>query len=181
MMIFKRLLLKIRKRSLLKSFRSYGSDLDIDFNAVYVHPEKMSFGNNVFINRQSFFSGNIVFNNNIMVGPRLMAFSNNHTFGKLGKSIMSYNKEYSWGQITIQDECWLGADVKIFGNVTIGFGSVIAGGAVITKSVPPFSLVVGSNKIIRKIFTKEESEQHLKLLEYKEETIDKILKDYQQL
>lgn len=176
--MFHKILHLYKKQKILKRFLNFGKNLDIDFNSVFVEPERMSFGDNVFINRNAFLSGSIIINNNIMIGPYLTAFSDNHTFGKVGKSIMSYSKEYNPGKIIIQDECWLGANVCVFGNVTIGIGSIIAGGAIITKDIPPFSLVIGSNKIIKQIFNKDEAKEHLKLLEYEEVTINEILKNY---
>jgi len=45
--------------------------------------------------------------------------------------------------IEIGDDCWLGYGVKILDGVTIGKGSVIGAGAVVTKDIPPYSIVVG--------------------------------------
>lgn len=46
--------------------------------------------------------------------------------------------------IIIEDNCWLGARVIVLGGVVIGEGSIIGAGAVIAKSVPPKSVIVGS-------------------------------------
>lgn len=40
--------------------------------------------------------------------------------------------------------CWFGAGVVVMGNVKIGHGSVIGALALVTKNIPPFSLVVGN-------------------------------------
>ena len=45
--------------------------------------------------------------------------------------------------IVIEDDVWIGAGVKILDGVTIGKGSVIGAGTVLTKTVDPFSVVVG--------------------------------------
>ncbi len=45
--------------------------------------------------------------------------------------------------IAIEDDCWLGTGVKVLDGVTIGRGSVIGAGAVVTKSIPPYSVAVG--------------------------------------
>uniref|UniRef100_A0ACD5GX85 DapH/DapD/GlmU-related protein n=1 Tax=Desertifilum tharense IPPAS B-1220 TaxID=1781255 RepID=A0ACD5GX85_9CYAN len=39
--------------------------------------------------------------------------------------------------ITIEDDCWLGCGVKVLDGVTIGRGSVIGAGSVVTKNIPP--------------------------------------------
>lgn len=46
--------------------------------------------------------------------------------------------------ITLGANCWLGTSVIILGEVAIGHGCVIGSGAVVLKSLPPFSLAVGS-------------------------------------
>jgi len=50
----------------------------------------------------------------------------------------------SSGTPVIEDEVWIGPHALIVGGVTIGRGSRIAGGAFVTKDVPPHSLVVGN-------------------------------------
>lgn len=45
--------------------------------------------------------------------------------------------------IVIEDDCWIGAKATILDGVTIGRGSVIGAGAVVTESLPPLSIAVG--------------------------------------
>ncbi len=45
--------------------------------------------------------------------------------------------------VIIEDDVWIGTRAMILKGVTVGKGSIIAAGAVVTKSVPPFSLVAG--------------------------------------
>ncbi|HSM80786.1 MAG TPA: acyltransferase [Nodosilinea sp.] len=45
--------------------------------------------------------------------------------------------------ITIEDRCWIGSGAKILDGVTIGYGSAIGAGAVVTKDIPPYSVAVG--------------------------------------
>jgi acetyltransferase-like isoleucine patch superfamily enzyme len=45
--------------------------------------------------------------------------------------------------IVIEDDCWLGAGAKILDGVTIGHGSVVGAGAVVTRSFPPNSVIAG--------------------------------------
>jgi len=53
--------------------------------------------------------------------------------------------------IIIEDEVWIGAHCIILKGVTIGKGSIIGAGSVVTKSIPPYSLAVGNPaRIIRK-------------------------------
>jgi len=54
-----------------------------------------------------------------------------------------YNLEYA-KPITIEDNCWLASSVVVCGGVTIGEGSVIGAGSVVTRNIPPHSLAVGN-------------------------------------
>ena len=43
----------------------------------------------------------------------------------------------------IEDDCWLGANVVVLNDVVIGKGSVVGAGAVVTNSIPPYSIASG--------------------------------------
>ena len=60
-------------------------------------------------------------------------------------------------KVTISDDVWIGANAIILPGVTIGKGSVIAGGAVVTKDVEPY-MIVGGNpaKVIRSRLKEDE-------------------------
>jgi len=50
----------------------------------------------------------------------------------------------------LEDEVWVGPHAIIVGGVTIGRGSRIAGGAFVTESIPPYSVVSGNPSVIVK-------------------------------
>lgn len=52
--------------------------------------------------------------------------------------------------IVVQDGCWIGAGAKILGGVVIGSGSIVAAGAVVTKSISPNVLVAGVPAAVKK-------------------------------
>ena len=72
----------------------------------------------------------------------------------------------SWdnkGDIKIGNDVWIGYDAIIMAGVTIGDGAIIATRAVVTKDVPPYTIVGGvPAKIIRKRFSDEVIEELLK-------------------
>jgi acetyltransferase-like isoleucine patch superfamily enzyme len=51
--------------------------------------------------------------------------------------------ENAANHVVLEDHVWLGAGVTVLKGVTIGHDSVVAAGAVVTKDVPPFTLVAG--------------------------------------
>lgn len=74
----------------------------------------------------------------------------NHNFEASDKRIDEQG--ISTTPVTIEDDIWIGANAVILPGVTIGNHSVVAAGAVVTKNVPPHSLVAGvPAKIIKQI------------------------------
>lgn len=62
--------------------------------------------------------------------------------------------------VEVGNDVWIGSNVLIKGGVTIGDGSIIAMGAVVTKDVPPYSIVGGvPGKLIRYRFTDEQRDK----------------------
>lgn len=61
------------------------------------------------------------------------------------------------GDIIIGNDVWIGTEVLILSGVTIGDGAIIASRALVTKDVPPYSIVGGSPaKVIKLRFTESE-------------------------
>jgi acetyltransferase-like isoleucine patch superfamily enzyme len=74
----------------------------------------------------------------------------NHNFSDTNKRIDEQG--VSTNQVTIEDDVWVGANAVILPGVTIGEHCVVAAGAVVTKDVPPHSLVAGvPAKVIKSI------------------------------
>ena len=94
-------------------------------------------------------SGRITIGRNVMFGPNCSLFAENHIFSDTENSIKSQGVKQKG--ITIEDDCWIGSNVTILDGVTIGRGSVIGAGTLVTKDVPAGSVVVDKRtKISRK-------------------------------
>ena len=74
----------------------------------------------------------------------------NHNFADSEKRIDEQG--VSTTPVVIEDDVWIGANAVVLPGVRIGNHSVIAAGAVVTKDVPPHSIVAGvPAKVIKKI------------------------------
>lgn len=79
------------------------------------------------------------------------------------------------GKIRVCDDVWIGEDAFIMSGVTLGQGVVVAAGAVVTKNVPPYTVVGGiPAKEIKKRFS-EEIIQALLKIDYSSVSIEKIV------
>lgn len=106
----------------------------------------------------------------VIFGPKPTIITGDHRIDILGKHIIDVTVGEKLPEndmpVTIEDGCWIGANVTILKGVTIGRGSVIAAGAVATKSFPPYSIIGGvPARLIKMRFTPEQIAEHERLLE----------------
>lgn len=96
-------------------------------------------GNNTVINRETYLDGRagIKIGNNVNVSIQVLILSLTHD---------SQNPNFVCliKPVEIEDDVWIGARATIMPGVKIGKGAVIGAGAVVTKDVPPYKIVVGN-------------------------------------
>lgn len=102
---------------------------------------------------------------NVMIGPNVTIATPMHPLLPEERNVRQrgdgsyYNLEYA-KPITIEDNCWLAANVVVCGGVVIGEGSVIGAGSVVTRDIPPHSLAAGNPcRVIRQITDQDRMEQ----------------------
>lgn len=105
----------------------------------------------------------------VIFGPRPTIITGDHRIDIIGKYIIDVTAKDKLPEndqpVVIEDDCWIGANVTILKGVTIGRGSVVAAGAVVTKSCEPYSIIGGvPAKLIKMRFTPEQIIEHEKLL-----------------
>lgn len=86
-------------------------------------------------------SGRITIGSDVMMAPGVSMFAEEHAFSDSGQSIKAQGVVRS--EIVIEDDCWIASRAVILAGVRIGAGSVVASGAVVSKDVPPNSIVAG--------------------------------------
>ncbi|MUG93830.1 acyltransferase [Scytonema sp. UIC 10036] len=98
--------------------------------------------------------GNITIGKDCLIASHAGIVANNHIFDDPTQKISSQG--ITRKGITIEDDCWLGHAVTVLDGVTIGKGSVIGAGAVVTKDIPSYSVAVGiPAKVIRQRTSKD--------------------------
>jgi acetyltransferase-like isoleucine patch superfamily enzyme len=110
----------------------------------------LEIGNNVGIAQNCFIQvrGKIIIGDNVIFGPGVSVFSENHIFEDPDLPV-SVQGETRKGVI-IEDGVWIGTQAVILDGVRIGKNSIVAAGSVVNKDVPPYSIVGGvPAKIIR--------------------------------
>jgi acetyltransferase-like isoleucine patch superfamily enzyme len=85
--------------------------------------------------------GNVSIGQNCLIAPHCGIFANNHNYADLTQNIR--DQGVTRQGIVIGDNCWLGHRVTVLDGVTIGSGSLIGAGAVVTRNIPPNAIAMG--------------------------------------
>jgi len=80
--------------------------------------------------------------NDVLCGQMVSIHAGNHVFSDPERLIREQGTTHKG--VVIEDDCWISAKVTILDGVTIGRGSIIGAGAVVTRSLPPLSIAVGN-------------------------------------
>lgn len=114
--------------------------------------DRVQIGKNVIIANNSM----IMDNNNHPVSPEMrlkMSACDNYITDKL------WSWEYATSApVIIEDNVWIGRDVRIMKGVTVGRGSIVALGSIVTKDVPPYSVVAGNPAVVVKTLPEPEAD-----------------------
>lgn len=105
--------------------------------------EGLTMGNNSNIGPYNYIgcSGKITIGNNVLLAPRVSIYAENHVFDH--PEILIRDQGVEKKEVIIEDDCWIAANSILLAGVTIGRGSVVAAGSVVTENVPPYSVVAG--------------------------------------
>ena len=84
-----------------------------------------------YVNAGCWFEGHgrIVIGRDCLLGPEVMILTSTHAFGPDGEVA----RESSFRDVSIGERCWLGARAMVLPGVSIGAGTVVAAGAVVTR------------------------------------------------
>ena len=122
--------------------KSCGSNVIVFQGVIFDAPQMMDFGNNISINPYCYLAGEISIGNDVAIAHTTAMHSMNHTWSEDNLPI-SYNPVVN-KKITIENDVWIGCNVIVLSGVVIKSRSVIAAGAVVTKSFESNSLIAGN-------------------------------------
>lgn len=116
-----------------------GENTVINMRTYILGPGRFSVGANTHINQGCLIDTRcegVRIGNSVSISHRVMILTGSH-------DIMSRNFPGRFIPVEICDHVWIGAGAIILQGVKIGEGAVVAAGAVVTKSVAPYSVVGG--------------------------------------
>ena len=113
-----------------------------DFSTINNGVGDVHIGNHSLVGMGNTLIGPITIGNHVIMAQNIVASALNHEYRDVSMPI--HQQPVVMSPIVIEDECWIAANAVITAGVTIGKHSVVAAGAVVTKSIPPYSLAVGN-------------------------------------
>jgi len=120
-----------------------------DFSTINNGVGDVLIGDNTLIGMSNVIIGPVTIGNNVIFAQNIVVSALNHEYRDVNVPI--YLQQVVVNQIIVEDDCWIAANSVITSGVTIGKHSVVGGGSVVTKDVPPFSVVAGNPaKVIKK-------------------------------
>ena len=130
---------KKREKMLKNIFSNLGK------NCVIKEGFRCNFGFNITIGNNCYFNYNITIldsfevriGNNVFIAPNVLISAVTHPLEAKERCNLE------GGETIIEDDVWIGAGAIIFPKIRIGKGAVIGAGAVVTKDVPPKTVVAG--------------------------------------
>ena len=111
--------------------------------------DEIRVGRNVFVNQNCTFYdlGGLDIADDVMIGPNVSIITTGHPLQPTQRRSTTIGRP-----IVIERNVWIAANATIIGGVTVGENSVVAAGSVVTKDVPPNTLVAGNPaRVIRSI------------------------------
>jgi acetyltransferase-like isoleucine patch superfamily enzyme len=119
---------------------------------IYSLRSKVKIGANCYLNKDIYFdaSYSVTLKDFVMVGHGTKFVNSSH---ELNSNFECLRPNVPMGNIVVEEHAWLGANVMVIGKpstnadndatLTIGRGAIVAAGSVVTKDVPPYTIVTG--------------------------------------
>lgn len=129
-------------------FKKAGKNINIEHGAFFASGREIEIDENSGLGLNSRVTGPIYIGRDVMMGPDVMIFTQNHETSRLDipMNLQTAPKK----AVRIEDDVWIAARVIILPGITIHKGAIVGAGAVVTRDVPEYAVVGGNPaKIIK--------------------------------
>ena len=133
-----------------RAFAKCGNNVRIPKGCEFSGIENISIGNNVALGsglKILTTRAKVSIGNYVMFGPDVMIITGNHITDIPGRYMMTFTDKDKRSEddqdVIFEGDNWIGARATILKGVSIGYGAVVAAGAVVVKDVPSFAYVGG--------------------------------------
>lgn len=146
--LYRRVLTRVKLILIRPAFGRYGKNFHPDPDSDYTYHRNIEVGDDVSIGNNGTFlcaRSKIIVGNKVMFGPRVTVVAGNHNTSLVGRFMTDVQEKRPEDDqdVIFEDDIWVGANATILQGVHVGRGSIIAAAALVTKNVPPYTIVGG--------------------------------------
>jgi maltose O-acetyltransferase len=135
---------KYMRVALVRGFADHvGSNVDISRNVYLGFGRGIRLGSNSGVGIGAELHGPLHVGDYVMISPQVIVHTRNHSARSTSAPITTQGYEDS-RPVVIDDDVWIGVRAILLPGITIGRGSIIGAGAVVSKDVPEYSVAVGN-------------------------------------
>lgn len=130
-----------RAQYLTSLIRKNGSKGNLGSGVVLGYPENIYIGEGSFINGGMVFASDgakIIVGKNCMISYNVHLRTDMHIHSDLSMPMKEQGSSHK--SIVIEDDVWIGYGSQVMSGVTVGTGSIIGAGAVVTRDIPPWTV-----------------------------------------
>lgn len=144
---------KLRLNILTNRLKSIGNHVELDSSIKLVFPDNIEMGNHIYIGPGAYLNGRggLIIHDHVIIAPDIAVMTSMHRYKDA--EMLPYDHYELLMPVVIERCVWIGMRVIIMPGVTIGEGSVVGAGSVVTKSCEPGSIIGGNPA--RKIGTRD--------------------------
>lgn len=130
-------------------FKRCGKNVNIERMANFGSGLDIEIGDNSGLGICCMIPSNTIIGDNVMMGPNVYILAQNHKFDRIDCPMIQQGFSAK-KQTLIGNDVWIGRDVLMTPGRTISDGTIIAGGCVLCKDFPAYSIVGGNpSKLIK--------------------------------
>lgn len=128
-------------------FKSFGRNVKIRDGVNFKYPSEISIGDNVKIEHYCIFvgKGGLSIGNDCLIGAGVKIITSDHNYHSIEKTIDSQGLRFE--PVVIENNVWLGFDVKILAGSVVGEGSIVGSGSLVNGVVIHKNSVVAGTPV----------------------------------
>lgn len=175
--MIRQLIQRMKKRNITTNpIKNKGNNCIIMSGCTFGNADNIILEDDVYIGEETkiYAQGKVIIKRGTIIADSVDIRTANHYYDGSDLNKIPFDEKVLVSPVIIEENVWVAAHVLILPGVKIGEGAVVAGGAVVTKNVPPFAVVAGNPA---KIIKYRDSERYLKLK--KEDQI--FMREYQSI
>jgi acetyltransferase-like isoleucine patch superfamily enzyme len=140
----------------------YGSNVHVQWSVRIWAPHKLVLlGSNVGVGDYCTFNTDVIIGNNVLIGSNVGLVARDAHSPYIPGTTMFAAPRGDKQRVVIEDDVWIGFGVIVLSGVTVGRGSIVAAGSIVTKDVPPYCIIAGKPaQVLKQRFNPGEMDLH---------------------